>query len=422
MIVTFFYIVGFLLMSYMMSGSEADERQPRRVSNGSCNWDSTAASNPSVFWINMEGSTTRRQYMEDQLRFLKFRSHRVVAVAPGSPTYNITKLQKPCKRNTDTDISLILSHLTAIHRAVYVEENEYGRRCDHVKKQNLRSNCSFQSDAKRSSQEPRISDYALITEDDVQFSYQLNFSALISSAPKDFGILQLSTSNEEALKLLWSTFKEKSATAKQNFTDLKPLEKEIFLRHYDKNLSAAGRLWTKNLWTSHTRDGRTILYWSTQAYLINKRVIKPFIDDVVHRNDDGSLSFKIINSFDPKHCRRTKQNPCVLANCLFSDTYIYSGGGPTYVTNIPLFTGAAVGLKSDMHQDQVDSHKKGFEKINNFMKKIRNGYNAVEFLEKTKSLRPKGYSVNSALLIPSFIINPRTCIPDGEMKTNALLL
>jgi GR25 family glycosyltransferase involved in LPS biosynthesis len=409
----FFSRIVFYFISNLLSESVANDRHHRSVSNASCNWDSTADSNPSVYWINMEGSTDRRQYMEDQLKFLKFRNHRVTAVTPASPTYNISKLQKPCNRNTEKDISSILSHLTAIHKAIYSEESTSDGMSGDVVKRNLRNTV----------QPPKVSDYALIIEDDVQFVYQLNFTALISSAPKDFGILQLTTSNEEALKLLWSTFKEKSAAEKEIYNDLENVEKQHFLRHYDKNLTASERLWTENLWTSHTKDGRTNLFWSAQAYLINKRIIKPFIDDVVESHNGGSLSFKIINSFNPSVCTRTKKFPCILSNCLFSDSYIYAGGGPTYVSNIPLFTGAAVGLKSDLHQNQVGVHKKGFERMDNLIGKVRHGYNAIEFAEgeKLTSSIPAEHSFNDALIVPSFIMNPRTCLPSTEVIPHSSL-
>jgi GR25 family glycosyltransferase involved in LPS biosynthesis len=282
----FFCIIIFLFISNLLSESVANEWHSRRVSNTSCNWNSTANTNPSVYWINMEGSTDRRQYMEDQLKNLKFRNHRVTAVTPTSPTYNISKLQKPCNRNTEKDISSILSHLTAIHKAIYSEEStSNGVSCDVVK----RKKSKRRSECKRSVQPLKMSDYALIIEDDVQFVYQLNFSALISSAPENFGILQLSTSNEEALQILWSTFKEKSTVQKSAYNGLENLEKQNFLHYYDKNLTARERLWTRNLWTSQTKDGRTSLFWSAQAYLINKRIIKPFIDDVVERHHDGSV-------------------------------------------------------------------------------------------------------------------------------------
>lgn len=419
----FLCMTVFLCITNLLPGSVANERHARREFNASCNWDSIANSNPSVYWINMEGSTDRRQYMEDQLKLLKFRNHRVTAVTPVSPTYNISKLQKPCKRNTEKDISSILSHLSAIHTAIYSEESTTDGISDDVAKRNLRYKSNRHSEARRSEQSPKMSDYALIIEDDVQFVYQLNFSALISSAPENFGILQLSTSNEEALKLLWSTFKEKTAAEKDIYNDLENLGKLNFLRHYDKNLNASERLWTQNLWTSHTKDGKTSLFWSAQAYLINKKVIKPFIDDVVERHHDGSLSFKIINSFDPRICKRTKKFPCILSNCLFSDTYIYAGGGPTYVSNIPLFTGAVVGLKSDLHQNQVGVHKKGFERMDSLVDKMRHGYNAMEFIEreKLKSPIPTKHSFSDALIVPSFIMNPRTCVPNTKIIPSSLL-
>jgi hypothetical protein len=180
----------------------------------------------------------------------------------------------------------------------------------------------------------RGSDYALIMEDDVRFKFDVNFTKLIESAPKDFGILQLLTSNVEALHKLWNSYTE-----------------------FDSEKTTESRkIWTQSFWDSMTKDKKTVLFWSAQAYLINKRTIRPFIDDVVDSwaNSTGAhLSFKIINSFDPKRCLRSRLDPCIVSNCLFSDSYIYAGGGPTYVLNFPLFNGDTLGYQSTIHQEQV---------------------------------------------------------------------
>ena len=112
-------------------------------------------------------------------------------------------------------------------------------------------------------------------------------------------------------------------------------------------------LWTRSFWNTYTKDRKNVLYWSAQAYIINKNIIRPFIDDVIDIASNNTMSYKIINSFNPKKCNRTKIYPCILSNCLFSDSYIYSGGGPTYVLNFPLFNGDIIGYDSTIHQEQV---------------------------------------------------------------------
>ena len=120
------------------------------------------------------------------------------------------------------------------------------------------------------------------------------------------------------------------------------------------------------------------------GYIIQKSVVEQFLNDVITVDfsntgtDVGSdsgiekLSFKIINSFSPQKCKRSKGYPCVLANCLFSDSYIYSGAGPTYVSNFPLLTsGKVVGLKSTVHQTHIPAHLEAFNEIEKLTKDLR---------------------------------------------------
>lgn len=129
-----------------------------------CDLNVTSNHSPTVFWINMEEDKLRGQYMEQKLNYLGFKHERIEAITPKSTRFRLASLQKPCKRNTKKDISAILSHLTAIHRAVYSD------RINEEQKSAI-----------------RMSDYALVIEDDVKFLFQLNYTALIVSAPKDFG-------------------------------------------------------------------------------------------------------------------------------------------------------------------------------------------------------------------------------------------
>ena len=389
-------VLRIILISIVL---RAKEGLSDTISNGSCQWDSTRENNPTVYWINVENSNLRRQYMQDHLESLSFKHHRVVAVSPSSPTYNLSKLQKPCKRNTEKDISTIMSHLKAIHTAIYSNQSY----ANHSSKRQLRKELRSKKDASTDGIiSTNMSDYALIMEDDVKFIYQLNFTSLILSAPKNFGILQLSTSNEEALHHLWSTFTEKSNIGAAHFEGKSVLEQNNLRALFDSNTSSSN-WWTYNHWNSQTKDKRTTLYWSAQAYIINKKIVKPFIDDVIDTWSNGSISFKIVNGFNQRYCQRSKNFPCILANCLFADTYIYAGGGPTYVSHIPLFTGANVGLKSDMHQEQVGAHKVGFDAIDDITKEVRRG----TYLG-SGTLGPR------SLLIPSFIMNPRKCTPQSD--------
>lgn len=292
---------------------------------------SSQYNNIKVYWINSEYNTARRRYMETQFKQLGLSSsahHRIDAIYPNSSDYRLLMLEKPCRRNTDRDIAVILSHLRAIYTAVYDPDDKHN-------------------------------DLAMIMEDDVKFLYDINYKSLVRTAPQPFGVLQLVTSSPEALKDLYNRYE------------------------YNRSVDATPALWTHNPWTATVANGKAALFWSAQAYLINKTVVKPFIDDVVvptYVNKNPrikappviQLQFKIVNSFYPKQCTRTRARPCVLANCLFSDTYIYSGAGPSYVFHLPLFNGGKIGYESEIHQNQVHVHKQAFQIIYQLTQQLRN--------------------------------------------------
>jgi len=273
------------------------------------------------YWINLPASVDRRKFMTAQLDMygvqLGLAAHtRVEAISPKSPGYRVTKLEMPCKRNTETDIAVILSHLTAIYRAV-----------------------------KDTSAAAAKSPYALILEDDAAFHVKIDLRRVVENAPTDFGLLQLTTTNTEALSLLWNSFSES--------------HNSVF--------------WTGNAWDKTTANGKYTLYWGALGYIVNKKVVRDFIEDVVEEDEAGNLSFKIINSFNRNKCRRTKEHPCILANCLFSDSYIYSGAGPTYVARFPLLTSGSgsMGLNSTAHQTHVPAHIEAFKKIQLLLEQMR---------------------------------------------------
>lgn len=273
-----------------------------------------------AYWINLADSVERKRYMRHMLnvkaRPIGIGHHkRIEAVAPDSPGYKIKKLEQPCKRNTPSDFAIIMSHLSAMRTAVYDNHQSVGE-----------------------------SPYALILEDDVEFLYDINLHSLIRTAPPDFGVLQLMTSNIEAIDELWDKYTSSHKTMKE-----------------EVNLVGKER-WTLNHWQNTTGNGKYARYWGALGYIINKKVVKPFLDDVIEHDDKTDMnSYKLINSFFPNRCQRTRDRPCVLANCLFSDTYIYSGAGPTYVSNVPLVTSGKVA--STAHENHIQAHETAFKRI-----------------------------------------------------------
>ena len=271
-----------------------------------------------AYWINLASSVQRKRYMRQLLALsspsLGIGHHkRIEAVTPESPAYNISKLEKPCKRNTPNDLAIIMSHLTAMRTAVYDQHQSVGE-----------------------------SPYALILEDDVEFLYDIDLRHVVKRAPSEFGILQLMTSNIEAIDELWN-----------KYTGSHEVEK-----------------WTLNHWANTTGNGKYARYWGALGYIINKNVVKPFLDDVVtHDTTSGLNSYKLVNSFFERGCKRTRDRPCVLANCLFSDTYIYSGAGPTYVHNVPLITSGKAASTS--HRNHIEAHLAAFRRIEEITKSMR---------------------------------------------------
>jgi GR25 family glycosyltransferase involved in LPS biosynthesis len=112
-------------------------------------------------------------------------------------------------------------------------------------------------------------------EDDIEFELDVDLWQLAASAPADFGILQLTTSNSESLTQLWREYAALSAAAISE-NKHKP-----------------------SMWRAHDSS---LGLWSTQAYLINKQVAKVFIDKVVTLDAMQQPLFRIRSPFDLWSC------------------------------------------------------------------------------------------------------------------------
>lgn len=179
------------------------------VASGGCRLTNRNDRNMDVFWLNLERSTERRDFMTSQLNFYGLESkNRVNALTPHSifipdelsssvecvsminqTLPNFPELHTPAnttdprtillshcgrKKNRKREIAVTVSHLNTIRRAIY------------------EGNASHP--------------YALILEDDLQFAADIDFQDLIASAPANFGVLQLVTSNDYAVLELWRVY------------------------------------------------------------------------------------------------------------------------------------------------------------------------------------------------------------------------
>lgn len=79
------------------------------------------------------------------------------------------------KKNSKHELAVTMSHLKAMRNAIYSKSTK---------------------------------PFALILEDDMRFAFDINFKKLINSAPKNFGMLQLITSNDYGLLEMWEKYRD----------------------------------------------------------------------------------------------------------------------------------------------------------------------------------------------------------------------
>ena len=152
------------------------------------------------------------------------------------------------------------------------------------------------------------SKYALIMEDDVYIPIDTDFNALAASAPQDFGILQLMTSNGQMADVLWDQYKANSTT--------------------------------NNLYVKREDD----IYWSTAIYLINRGRLKPVIDSIIHIKpiQRNITHYSIIakqpdsNGLMPTECtQQPNTHICIPRNTIVADSYLYNLTS-TYLFALPI--------------------------------------------------------------------------------------
>ena len=206
---------------------------------------------------------------------------------------------------------MIVSHLLTIYHAVYDKNNNYPS--------------------------------AMITEDDVLFKFDVNYTKLAENAPEDFNIIQLMISNP--------------ARVLGNYKLLK--------RSFDNNLTSNSIYWRN--WVQND------LATSTQAYIINKKNIRSFIDRIITYDAYGTPNINIINPNFQVYCKKeTKDGKCFLPFPITADFYLYLSARPTYELMVPICNGANV--NSTIHPEHFVNHYYSFigiqQVINQFYRRI----------------------------------------------------
>mmetsp|Transcript_4736 Transcript_4736/g.7774 ORF Transcript_4736/g.7774 Transcript_4736/m.7774 type:complete len:286 (-) Transcript_4736:482-1339(-) len=204
---------------------------------------------PVAYFVNLKSERSRRMYMHRTLSRMNLDFHRIPAITPADiyipPDLNNTWQTDACifetkwepshsshLRNFDsgfraplyvsslcakprflTEIACTASHLLAIYRACH------------------------STTAK--------SKYALITEDDIFFAVDIDWQAMINSAPNDFGFLQLFSMHNELTAAHWQDYKRNP----------------------------------QQMWSNET-------LWTTAAYLVDTVVLRPIIDQLVRNHND----------------------------------------------------------------------------------------------------------------------------------------
>jgi len=327
---------------------------------------STRKNQVSIYWVNMDKSTQRRETMQAYLDAMGVVHERVRgltlteimipsdiqavwntmsalyqtsylpparhSLTPSSVYYNyttvVTGLYGRKKKNRLAELGCTISHLMAMRRAIYHNTTS--------------------------------SRFALIIEDDVQFPFDVDWEAMAATAPKGFGMLQLFNSNEESMESLY-----------KNYIHTK----------------------RKKLW--HERlPKQPASFWSTCAYLIDREVMRPIVDAIVNENKEtGWIEVKIIAGMRWECC--PKYSPCCLDGgknytytistkenttaCIWAprgfqaDSFLYSTTN-SYVQTMPLISNGLGGNQSTFHQDHVEMfHQRAFARQRGYINEMLSG-------------------------------------------------
>jgi GR25 family glycosyltransferase involved in LPS biosynthesis len=341
------------------------------VQAATCGKSAKTGPSPDVFWINLDKSHERRDLFERELARvgLLMGASRIRALTPHMVLVpDELKVPHDC-RMLDPKNYMSLPELKKRPSGKVFVEALCGRPRNNKKE--LAVTASHLQALRTAVNSGSDSPYALILEDDMEFGFDIDFHALAASAPPDFAILQLITSNDGNLKYLWKKFTE-----------------------------SGGRvLWEK-------REDFTD-FWCAGAYLINKAILRPVIERIAKKiTPTGWVGLSVVAGYNcaPLFCcerynvdthernvlrasfdfnnqssytvRSNLLNPaCVRAPRGYqADHFIFELARPyAYTLTLPLFRSAQTGDNSTVHQEQVQWHEPAFRSIREFHSLLNGG-------------------------------------------------
>lgn len=293
-----------------------------------------------IYWINMDEMVDRKNSMTRHLNEHGVKYHkRIKALTPH--TCNLIMVDSNCNRVSLSDISIVCSHVSALHTAL-----------------------NDQSDLARNSK------YFLVLEDDVRFQFQVDYAKLIEAAPNDFGSLQLMMSHKIQIESQWDHFLDSFVVKGSS------KQRPDYFVHRPRNSTV----------------------WSAQAVLYNKDVIRSFIEKAVVKDKQGRLGYKLVTTADYDKTSSSNVNPykpAIACACLFADMFVYAVAQPSYIATVPFLNSAVQGVNSTYHQDHVVFHLQGFAKIQQIKEQmLQNRTLLPDYLTPLKSDKLKGKSGN----------------------------
>lgn len=165
----------------------------------------------------MEKSVERRAIMQSMLDSMGVRHHRIKGLSndeihvPDDVARNWNRADKAVFQSSmmpPARSSLAPNHPLASYTAVI--SGLYGRRRKN-RLNELGCTASHLIAMKTAVNDQKSQSlYALIIEDDVQFPFDIDFDALVASAPPDWAILQLFNSNEGTMAHFWNTYMKRA--------------------------------------------------------------------------------------------------------------------------------------------------------------------------------------------------------------------
>ncbi len=364
-----YYYTPSVLKKMHLRGEEFHPFSTRQLKTFSSSFDLP------VYYINLDTETERKEFIRQKLKQWGFKDiNRVSAWTTNDVrrfvTSEITSVPNLLEKN-DKEIACIASHLYAMLLAV---EDDYNS-----------------------------SPYALIIEDDVSLEMDVNWKEMIENAPDDFSILQLTTSNSEAVTKMWKEYVEISQEDGNSQSSTFLLRGSSSAQVRDVRASSQ---WKLRKWDS--------ALWSTQAYVIHKQHIKEKLSKFIKLNDEDHHYHIHLKNPDPKefHCSQWMQM-CVMPFRLVADIVLYTFLPPSYVSRIPVFNGASakktstdsslievgsadkservefVETSTISNAARVKRHQEEFDRINTAITAIKGGFS---------HLLPSYFKVNKPIL------------------------